>query len=215
MCATRSRRSGGSYFGASPSSQAGRSRWASFPPRGEAPPSSACPAIPPPSTSPLRGSCARCFCALPAPAIAKELVADALTKSLMKEAEFNHIAISPDGSKLALSRRVEETMHVTVFNRVDMKALNDFTADYGGGYLYRYTFPGRIAQCGVESLRGVSIWTKRPGEPYDDLDTANVAAVFQQPQRIAELSAAAIQSAAQKYLDTNNYVRVTLIPETR
>jgi dipeptidyl aminopeptidase/acylaminoacyl peptidase len=50
----------------------------------------------------------------------------------MKEAEFQHIAISPDGSKLALSRRVEETLHVTVFNRTDMKPVNDFTADYRG-----------------------------------------------------------------------------------
>ena len=50
MCATQSRRSGGSCFGASRSSQAGRSRWASFPARGEAPPLWACLAIRRPST---------------------------------------------------------------------------------------------------------------------------------------------------------------------
>jgi hypothetical protein len=34
-------------------------------------------------------------------------------------------------------------------------------------------------------------------------------------QQISELSGAAIQQAARRYLDTDNYVRVTLIPETK
>src|SRR5439155_444116 len=33
---------------------------------------------------------------------------------------------------------------------LDIPLFNDFTADYGGGFLYRYKFPGRIAQVGVE-----------------------------------------------------------------
>jgi hypothetical protein len=51
---------------------------------------------------------------------------------------------------------------------LDVPLYNDFTADYGGGFLYRYTFPGRIAQSGVENLRAVSVWTKRPGEGKAD-----------------------------------------------
>lgn len=67
---------------------------------------------------------------------AKELVADALTKSLMREAEFTDIAISPDASKLALSRRIDGTMRVTVFQRADMKPVNDFTTEYRGEIIW-------------------------------------------------------------------------------
>jgi len=49
---------------------------------------------------------------------------------------------------------------------------------------------------------------------YDDGDGANVGAAVQPPQ-FAGLSGAAIQQAAQRYLDPNNYVRVTLMPETK
>jgi predicted Zn-dependent peptidase len=49
---------------------------------------------------------------------------------------------------------------------------------------------------------------------YDDGDAANVGAAVQAP-RMSELSAYAIQAAAQKYLDAGNYVRVTLMPETK
>ncbi len=51
---------------------------------------------------------------------------------------------------------------------------------------------------------------------YDDGDAANVGAAVQPPpQHISELSGAVIQQAAQRYLDTDNYVRVTLMPETK
>jgi zinc protease len=51
---------------------------------------------------------------------------------------------------------------------------------------------------------------------YDDGDAANVGAAVQPPSRqISELSGAVIQQAAQRYLDTGNYVRVTLMPETK
>ena len=50
---------------------------------------------------------------------------------------------------------------------------------------------------------------------YDDGDGANVGAAVHPPQQISELSGAVIQQAAQRYLDTHNYVRVTLMPETK
>jgi zinc protease len=49
---------------------------------------------------------------------------------------------------------------------------------------------------------------------YDDGDAAHVDAGVQ-PPRTSELSADAIRAAAQKYLDTGNYVRVTLMPEAK
>jgi dipeptidyl aminopeptidase/acylaminoacyl peptidase len=77
------------------------------------------------------------ICALPAPATAKELEADALTRSLMKPAEFAQIALSPDGTKLALSRRLDDdTMHATIFERAGMKPLKDFTTEKGGSISY-------------------------------------------------------------------------------
>lgn len=52
---------------------------------------------------------------------------------------------------------------------LDVPLYNDITREWGGGYVYRYAFPGRIAQSGVENLRAVSIWTKKPGEgPADE-----------------------------------------------
>ena len=50
---------------------------------------------------------------------------------------------------------------------------------------------------------------------YDDGDGANVGAALHPAQQISELSGEAIQQAARRYLDTDNYVRVTLIPETK
>jgi zinc protease len=50
---------------------------------------------------------------------------------------------------------------------------------------------------------------------YEDGDAADVAAVDNLPERIATLSGGAIQQAAQTYLDTRNYVKVTLMPENQ
>jgi zinc protease len=50
---------------------------------------------------------------------------------------------------------------------------------------------------------------------YQDGDAANVAAVGKLPDRIAALSAEALQQAAETYLDTGNYLKVTLMPETK
>jgi zinc protease len=50
---------------------------------------------------------------------------------------------------------------------------------------------------------------------YEDGNAADVAAVVNLPDRIAALTGDAIQQAAQTYLDTGNYVKVTLTPETK
>ena len=48
---------------------------------------------------------------------------------------------------------------------------------------------------------------------YADGDAANVAAVEKVPEQIAALTSAAVQQAAQTYLNTDRYVKVTLVPE--
>ena len=48
---------------------------------------------------------------------------------------------------------------------------------------------------------------------YADGEAANLAAIDNLPQRIAALTGDAIQRAAQSYLNTENYVKVTLMPE--
>jgi zinc protease len=48
---------------------------------------------------------------------------------------------------------------------------------------------------------------------YQDGDAANVDAAVDQREQIAALTGAALQQAAQTYLDTTSYVKVTLIPQ--
>jgi len=50
---------------------------------------------------------------------------------------------------------------------------------------------------------------------YQDGNVEQAAAVEKQPERIAALTGAAIQQAAQRYFDTRIYVKVTLMPETK
>jgi zinc protease len=50
---------------------------------------------------------------------------------------------------------------------------------------------------------------------YEDGDIAGVAAAVDPSDQIAALTAEAVQQAARTYLDTANYVKVTLMPETR
>ena len=50
---------------------------------------------------------------------------------------------------------------------------------------------------------------------YEDGDPADIAAADNVPDRIAALTGAAIQLAAQTYLNTGNYVKVTRMPETK
>jgi zinc protease len=50
---------------------------------------------------------------------------------------------------------------------------------------------------------------------YEDGDAADVAAVDHLPERIAALTGDAIQQAARTYLNTGNYVKVTMMPENK
>jgi zinc protease len=50
---------------------------------------------------------------------------------------------------------------------------------------------------------------------YENGEAADVAGVVRQPDRIAALTGDAIRRAAQVYLDTNNYVQITLMPEKK
>jgi zinc protease len=50
---------------------------------------------------------------------------------------------------------------------------------------------------------------------YEDGDAANVGEIENVPVRIDALTSEAIQTAAQTYLDTGNYVKVTLMPEAK
>ena len=43
----------------------------------------------------------------------------------------------------------------------------------------------------------------------------NVSAIESLPEQIAALTGDAIQQAARTYLNTENYVKVTLMPETK
>jgi dipeptidyl aminopeptidase/acylaminoacyl peptidase len=69
--------------------------------------------------------------ALPAFA-AKELEGDAITKSLLRKPEFEFVAISPDGSKLAIARAIDKADEVTVLKLADMSVLNRFDPGYHG-----------------------------------------------------------------------------------
>ena len=50
---------------------------------------------------------------------------------------------------------------------------------------------------------------------YEDGDAGRRGSVFNLPDQIAALTGEAIQQAAQTYLNTENYVKVTLMPETK
>ena len=50
---------------------------------------------------------------------------------------------------------------------------------------------------------------------YEDGDAASLGEIDNVPARIAALTSDALQQAAQTYLDTRNYVKVTLMPETK
>ena len=50
---------------------------------------------------------------------------------------------------------------------------------------------------------------------YEEGDPASLAKVNQEPANIAALNAEAIHQSAMRYLDTANYVQVTLMPEKK
>ena len=69
---------------------------------------------------------------------------------------------------------------------VDAPMGNAFEREYGGGWVYKYTYPGRIEQVGIEHIRGVSefdagIPDRRAGE-YADEDHAWNFVVFARVQ---------------------------------
>jgi zinc protease len=56
-------------------------------------------------------------------------------------------------------------------------------------------------------------WLNQIARKYADGDAANVSAIMNVPQQIAGLTGYAVQFAGRRYLDLDNYVRVTLMPE--
>ena len=60
---------------------------------------------------------------------------------------------------------------------------------------------------------GQRLFPQPDARRYADGDAANVAAVENVPEQIAALTGAAVQQAAQTYLNTDRYVKVTLVPE--
>jgi len=50
---------------------------------------------------------------------------------------------------------------------------------------------------------------------YEDGNPDGVGSVFSVPDQINALTGTAVQQAAQNYLSMDNYVRVTLMPETK
>jgi predicted Zn-dependent peptidase len=50
---------------------------------------------------------------------------------------------------------------------------------------------------------------------YEDGDAADVASAVNLPERIKALTGEAVQQAARRYLDPGNYVKVTLMPESK
>jgi len=50
---------------------------------------------------------------------------------------------------------------------------------------------------------------------YEDGDTSNLASVVHVPEQLAALTAQQVMQAARTYLNTDNYVKVTLMPETK
>jgi predicted Zn-dependent peptidase len=50
---------------------------------------------------------------------------------------------------------------------------------------------------------------------YEDGDTADLSSAVHVDQAIAALTAGAVQQAARRYLSTDNYVKVTLMPTAK
>jgi dipeptidyl aminopeptidase/acylaminoacyl peptidase len=58
--------------------------------------------------------------------------ADALTVSLLRRPEFEQVAISPGGTRLAVVRRMEKDTVVVIYQRDKMEPINTLTAGKGG-----------------------------------------------------------------------------------
>ena len=66
-----------------------------------------------------------------------------------------------------------------------------------------------------ELLEGVEPDLAAIARLYEEGEAANLAKVNQEPANIAALTAAVIHQSAMRYLDTANYVQVTLMPEKK
>lgn len=58
--------------------------------------------------------------------------ADALTRELLRDAEFQAVSISPDGTMFAISRRLDDVTKVTIHKRENMEPIIAFDPGYGG-----------------------------------------------------------------------------------
>jgi zinc protease len=65
------------------------------------------------------------------------------------------------------------------------------------------------------SLQENGFYLNQIARRYEDGAAANLGEIVQQPAEIGALTGYAIQLAATTYLDTANYVKVTLMPETK
>lgn len=65
-------------------------------------------------------------------AAAESLVPDEVTLGLLRDSEFQRIAVSPDGTRLAIVRRTGTTTSVTVHERVGLKPLITFDSGSNG-----------------------------------------------------------------------------------
>jgi hypothetical protein len=75
--------------------------------------------------------------------------------------------------------------------------------------------PGAAARDLEQDVQSNGYLLHEIAQRYENDDAANVATVFDWRRRIASLTGAAIHDAAETYLDPDNYVQVTLMPETR
>jgi len=51
---------------------------------------------------------------------------------------------------------------------LDAPLFNALEEEFGGGYVYKYAFPGRIENVGVEHLRGISVFKGKPEDNDED-----------------------------------------------
>ena len=88
--------------------------------------------------------------------LAKELEGDAITKSLLRKAEYEHVAISPDGGKLAIARRGEQAVEVTILNLADNKVLIRFDPGYKGEMMMKESAETSKEDLGRQTVDGVA-----------------------------------------------------------
>src|SRR6187431_3338230 len=73
-----------------------------------------------------------CTTAAPTALATDSLPPDEITRAILQDAEFPNIAVSPDGTKLAIARRSGDTTSVTVHERIGLKPLINFDSGTKG-----------------------------------------------------------------------------------